>query len=57
MSKGVLFELLFYGLYNKCWGNQVEPAKKNKKKVEHIWRETVKMEMSRYHKRRLQYAL
>lgn len=46
-----------YRLYNKCWGKQVEPTKKTRKKVEHIWKETVKMEMSRYHKRRLQYAL
>ena len=46
-----------FRLYNKCWGKQVEPTKKTRKKVEHIWKETVKMEMSRYHKRRLQYAL
>ena len=27
------------------------------KKVEHIWRKSVKMEMSSNHERRLQYAL
>ena len=47
----------YFRLYNKCWGKQAEPTKKTRKKVEHIWKETVKMEMSRYHKRRLQYAL
>ena len=56
-EKGVVNNKIKKRLYNKCWGKQVEPTKKTRKKVEHIWKETVKMEMSRYHKRRLQYAL
>ena len=54
---GFSYGVYMNGLYNKCWGKQAEPTKKTRKKVEHIWKETVKMEMSRYHKRRLQYAL
>ena len=38
-------------------GQASRAYKKDTKKAEHIWKETVKMEMSRYHKRRLQYAL
>ena len=41
------------GLASRAYEEEI----RENKKVEHIWKETVKMEMSRYHKRRLQYAL
>ena len=34
-------------LYNKCWGEPKEPTKNNLKKVEHIWKKSVKMELTR----------